>query len=132
MKSLCYCTVTRTAARKITSVYDDTLAPTGVNVAQFTLLRMLERQGEIALTELGSLLELDRSTIGRNTRLMEKMGLIKLGTGDDQRETTVGLTRQGKRICEVGAPLWEAAQGRIEKKLGRKQASDLRALLSAL
>jgi DNA-binding MarR family transcriptional regulator len=132
MMSDCYCTAARNAARKITSIYDDTLSPTGVNVAQFTLLRMLERQKDITLTELGDLLDLDRSTVGRNTRVMEKMGLVLLGKGVDQRETTVELTAAGKRVLKVGGPLWAAAQDRIEQKLGRKKASDLRVLLSAL
>jgi len=132
MKSRCYCTTARSAARKITALYDDTLAPIGVNVAQFTLLRNLERRGDIALTELGGLLELDRSTIGRNVRVMEKMGLVSLGKGEDRRETAVALTSKGKHICRLGAPLWDAAQSCIEQKLSRKKAATLRSLLAAL
>lgn len=132
MKSLCYCGAARSAARKITALYDDTLAPAGVSLAQFALLRMLERKGEIALTELGDLMELDRSTIGRNVRVIEKMGLVTFWKGADQRETTVGLTQEGQRVCDVGAPLWKNAQARIEKKLGRKKASELLDLLRAV
>lgn len=132
MKYACYCTTVRSAARRITALYDDTLAPTGVNVAQFALLKMLEQQGEIALTELGDLLELDRSTIGRNVRVMEKMDLVVLGKGADQRVTTVDLTKEGQRVCDVGTPLWDNAQARIKQKLGRKKASELRVLLNAL
>ena len=131
MKSLCYCTAARGAARKITALYDEALAPIGVNVAQFTLLRNLARQGDIALTELGELLGLDRSTIGRNVRIMEKMGLVSLGKGEDQRETAVALTSKGKQVCRAGAPLWDTAQSDIEHKLGRKKAAELRSLLAA-
>jgi DNA-binding MarR family transcriptional regulator len=122
----------RSAARRITALYDESLAPTGVNVAQFALLKVLEQQGEIALTQLGDLLELDRSTIGRNVRVMEKMSLLVLKKGADQRATTADLTKKGRRICNAGTPLWDKAQSRITLKLGRKQALELRALLSAL
>jgi DNA-binding MarR family transcriptional regulator len=128
----CYCTMARSAARRITALYDETLAPTGVNVAQFALLKVLEQQGEIALTQLGDLLELDRSTIGRNVRVMEKMSLLVLKKGADQRVTTADLTKKGRRICNAGTTLWDKAQSRITRKLGRKQAFELRALLGAL
>jgi DNA-binding MarR family transcriptional regulator len=132
MKFPCYCTTTRRAARRITALYDGSLAPTGVNVAQFALLKVLEQQGEIALTELGDLLELDRSTIGRNVRVMEKMDLVVLKKGTDHRVTTADLTKKGQRICDVGTPLWDNAQSRIKQKLGREKAFELRVLLSAL
>jgi DNA-binding MarR family transcriptional regulator len=132
MKSPCYCITARSAARKITALYDETLASTGVNLAQFALLKTLEREGGIALTELGDLMELDRSTIGRNVRVIAKLGLVALGKGADQRETTVGLTEEGHRVCDVGTPLWDNAQARIEQKLGREKASELRVMLSAV
>jgi len=37
MASICYCAALRSAARKVTAVYDDSLASTGVNLAQFSL-----------------------------------------------------------------------------------------------
>jgi DNA-binding MarR family transcriptional regulator len=132
MKFPCYCTTVRGAARRITALYDDILAPTGVNVAQFALLKVLDQQGEIALTQLGDLLELDRSTIGRNVRVMEKMDLIVLKKGEDHRVTTADLTKNGQRICNLATPLWANAQSRIKQKLGRDKALELRALLTAL
>ncbi|MGY3591408.1 DNA-binding MarR family transcriptional regulator [Bradyrhizobium sp. USDA 4341] len=132
MKFPCYCTTARSAARRITALYDETLAPTGVNVAQFALLKVLEQQGQIALTQLGDLLELDRSTIGRNVRVMEKMSLLVLKKGVDQRVTTADLTKKGRRICNVGTLLWDNAQSRVNQKLGQEKAFELRALLSAL
>ena len=44
MAGECYCVALRKAARKVTSLYDAALEPTGVNLAQFSLLRTIERQ----------------------------------------------------------------------------------------
>ena len=43
MASVCYCSSLRAAARKTTALYDAALAPVGINVAQFGLLRRIER-----------------------------------------------------------------------------------------
>jgi DNA-binding MarR family transcriptional regulator len=66
MDSVCYCDVLRAATRKTTAIYDVALAPAGVNLAQFSLLRKIQRAGSVSLSELGRLAALDRSTIGRN------------------------------------------------------------------
>src|SRR6478735_8808652 len=95
MSSPCYSQSLRAAARRIAAAYDDALAPSGVNTAQYSLLRTIERAGPIALTALGRRVELDRSTIGRNVRVLERMGLVALGRGDDHREATATLTEAG-------------------------------------
>jgi len=60
------------------------------------------------------------------------MGLIAIGSGDDHREATVTLAEDGRAVLRKGAPLWRAAQERIEAKLGEGGADQLRALLAAL
>jgi DNA-binding MarR family transcriptional regulator len=133
MSSECYCAVLRKAARKVTALYDVALAPTGINVAQYSLLRTIERKAPLSLTELGRLVELDRSTVGRNVRVLERLGLVRLAAGADQRESTVTLAGQGTATLREAAPLWDEAQRRIEATLGGPAAaSELRGLLRSL
>jgi len=132
MESPCYCTVLRAAMRRIAASYDAALEPVGVNIAQFSLLRTIRRAAPVTLTELGRLTELDRSTIGRNVRVIERMGLLTIGRGEDQREATVSLTPDGQRVLDEGAPLWEGVQSQIETRLGPDHADNLRAALNAL
>ena len=130
---LCYCAALRAATRKITALYDEALAPAGVGLAQFSLLRKIERaRREVSLSELGRLASLDRSTVGRNVRVMLRIGLIERSAGADRREATVRLADSGRAALAAGAPLWQGAQDRIEVKLGARGAHDLRALLAAL
>ena len=117
MAAPCYCIALRAAARKVTTLYDSALEPTGVNIAQFSLLRRIERAGSVSLTELARLAELDRSTMGRNARVLERLGLVRIAAGADQREATVILTEQGSDVLRRGAPLWDGAQRRIEAGL---------------
>jgi DNA-binding MarR family transcriptional regulator len=128
----CYCAALRIATRKATAIYDDALAPAGIGLAQFSLLRKIERGGRLSLSELGRLASLDRSTIGRNVKVLQRRGLIEVGPGDDHREATVALAEDGRAVLRKGAPLWRAAQARIEAKLGEGGADQLRALLAAL
>jgi DNA-binding MarR family transcriptional regulator len=116
----------------VTSLYDDALQPIGINLAQFSLLRHIERDEPISMTELGRKIELERSTVSRNVKVLEGMGLVETGSGKDQREAVVELTENGRRILEDGAPLWQGAQDRIEARLGTDAAAQLKELLQTL
>ena len=83
----------------------------GINLAQFSLLRNIKRHGPLSLTRLGEIVELDRSTLGRNVRVLERMGLVNaLSAGADQRQAVVGLAADGVATLDRALPLWEEAQ----------------------
>jgi DNA-binding MarR family transcriptional regulator len=118
MTAACFCLQLRKAARKIGARYDAALAPVGINIAQYSLLRTISRRQPISLTELGRKLELDRSTMGRNVRVIEKMGLVELGRGEDQREAMVALSDRGHEVLRAAEPLWALCQKEIGQRLG--------------
>ncbi|WP_343208577.1 MarR family transcriptional regulator [Bradyrhizobium sp. Ai1a-2] len=101
-------------------------------MAQFGLLRILDRSGPLTMTEFATAAELDRSTIGRNVRVIERLGLVALEAGKDRRESVVSLTRSGHKVLARGVPLWEKAQRIVEVKLGVAGAENLRNALRAL
>ncbi len=123
----------RAAARRLTALYDEALLPTGVNVAQFALLRGVPAVGSIAITDLASAVDLERSTVARNVRVLEKQGLVALdGSEKDKRTTEVRLTDKGRSALGEGAVLWSSAQRRLEERLGLAKAVELRALLASV
>lgn len=69
--SPCYCSLPRTATLKIGAVYDDALALLRINVAQYSLLRLVQHRQPVSFTGLGRIAEFDRSTVGRNVRVLE-------------------------------------------------------------
>ena len=131
MVDRCYCTVLRTVTRRVAAIYDLALAPLGINVAQFSLMRNIARNSPLTLTRLARLTELDRSTIGRNVRVLERMGLAALGRGEDQREAMVALTERGEALLVEAAPLWDAAQEQMERQLGPATLALLESLEAA-
>ena len=132
METACYCTALRAATRKLTAIYDEAMAPVGINIAQFALLRRIDRAAPLSLTELAQSAELDRSTVGRNVKVLERMGLVASAAGSDQREATITLTAAGCAVMKDGAPLWDEAQRRIEARLGAARSAQLKTLLQDL
>ncbi len=83
----------------------------------------------MSLTELSRKLELDRSTIGRNVKVLQRRGLVVLQHGADGRESLVRLSEDGAAVRASAEPLWTAAQDAIEKKLGPVAAAAFMSIL---
>lgn len=132
VRTPCYCVEMRKAARRMTARYDAALAPTGVNLAQFSLMRHIAHAGEISLSDLGRRTELDRSTVGRNARLIERLGLVETGPGEDRRKALLRLTEAGRATLGTATPIWAEVQQDIEALLGDDLAHSLRRILHEL
>lgn len=131
--SPCHCTRLRSAARKVASVYDEALAPLGLSVAQYSLMRTIERRQPVSFTELGQLAQLDRSTVSRNVRVLDRRGLVEMTrSDDDHREAAVSLSARGADLMVEAMPLWEACQHKIETRLGPDRMNALNDVLHAL
>jgi DNA-binding MarR family transcriptional regulator len=128
METECYCAALRHAARKITDLYDEALAPAQISVAQFSLLRRVMRIGPVSLTELSRQTGLDRSTIGRNVKVLVHARLLAAADGEDAREACVMVSPAGRAAVATALPLWRRAQRSIETALGADVADGLRKL----
>lgn len=116
----------------MTALYDEALAPLGLGLAQYSLLRKVERAGPVSLTALARLAELDRSTVGRNVKVLEKSGLLRFDHGADLREALVALTDAGRDILDRSAKPWAEAQALVEAKIGADAVAVLRRVADAL
>lgn len=133
MGSPCHCSAVRLAARKLTSIYDEALAPFGLNIAQLALLRAVARSEPVSITALGRAQALDRSTIGRNVRVLQRMGAVEAVRSDeDQRESMVRLTGQGHALLSGAARSWDDCQRAVEARIGEARLATLRDILDAL
>ncbi len=56
---------------------------------------------------------LDRSTLGRNLRVLQKDGWASLSAGTDERTRLVTLTKAGQLALLRAVPLWDAAQAQV-------------------
>ena len=128
----CTCTRVRRAARALTDLYDDVLAPAGLKITQFSVLRTVQRLGRVSLSSLGAEMALDRSTLGRNLRVLEAMGLVTLAQGEDLRMQAPSLTRLGAERLRRALPLWERAQRKVRQRLGSDNVDELFATLERI
>ena len=95
------------------------------------MFRLLRRIGEvpgISITDLAQVVDLDRSTLGRNLRVLERLQLVRVSTGQDERARAIRLTENGEHALKVALPLWQDAQARLGRELG----ADLDQLLKSL
>jgi len=113
--------------------YDQALLPVGINVAQFALLRTVAAKSTASLSEIAKAVELDRSTVGRNVRVLERHKLLKsLRSDDDRRESVVALTEKGRTLLDEAVTVWETSQKAVEARFGEPGIAALRALLTAI
>lgn len=128
----CACATIRRTDRVITQFYDEMLAPSGLYVTQFTTLATLAEAAPITINRLAELLVMDRTTLTRNLELLTKQHLVRIEEGQDRRMRLVFLTQEGEQALRRAWPLWQEAQARIERALGRERFEGLLTDLSAV
>jgi DNA-binding MarR family transcriptional regulator len=130
---ICNCAALRQAARRVTKLYDDALAPIGLGANQFSILTRLSLVDPITIQDLARLLVMDRSTLGHLLRPIEKRGFVKLEVSEqDRRSRMVALTQAGKAAAAKARPRWAAAQRRFESTFGKEDALELRTVLKEI
>ena len=130
---ICNCSALRQAARRVTKLYDDALAPIGLGVNQFSILARLSLVGPSTIQDLARLLVMDRSTLGHLLRPLEKRGFVKLEVSEqDRRSRVVALTQAGKAAVAKALPRWAVAQRRFESTFGEEAALELRMVLKEI
>jgi DNA-binding MarR family transcriptional regulator len=131
-RSDCYGTALRKASRRVSALYDESLAPSGLRSTQFAILAEIvdREEGPPTLNQLADDLVLDRSGLGHSLRPLEREGLIRLEKSSrDRRSTLVTLTDQGRERYEHAFTLWQKAQDRYASVVGEAQANRLRQFL---
>ena len=123
----------RSAARHVTQLYDQLLAPAGLRVTQFSILAKLKRRGPLTINALADDMVMDRTTLGRNIQPLERNGLIRIEAApSDRRAKELHLTKAGENRLRAGLEAWAKAQARFESRFGGKRAAELRTLLRAV
>ncbi|HEY4253888.1 MAG TPA: MarR family transcriptional regulator [Roseomonas sp.] len=128
-KGECFATAVRKASRRLTQLYDDALAPSGLRSTQFSILAELATRGKApTLTELAEAMVSDRSALGHALRPLVRDGFVALERDRaDGRAQRIVLTGDGRDKCGEGLVQWRAAQQAIIGLYGDAWAESLRA-----
>jgi len=81
----CACFDLRKATRAVSRMYDDFLRDEGLNITQFSLLRVIRTEKELSISTLGRYMVMDRTSITRALAPLERDGLIDSRPGADKR-----------------------------------------------
>src|SRR5215470_9465434 len=130
--SPCIASAMRAASRRLTLLYDEAMAPSGLRVTQFNILSELERRASEppTVSELAEILTMERSALGQTLRPLERDGFIALGRDEhDGRRRPVELTAAGKSAIARARPYWTKVHKRFERLFGDTGLADLRTTL---
>ena len=128
----CNCAALRQAARRVTRLYDQALAPTGLRITQFPILSWLSAAGPMTMNVLADRLGLDRATLGHNLRPLRDQGLVSMRYGQDRRSRVVALTEAGRQRLADARPFWRQAQRTFEAAFGPEDSAALRVTMTRL
>lgn len=132
MQGTCACYNIRKAARLVTQLYDTIMEPSGLLGTQFVLMAAVGRARAANVTRLAQAIGMDRTTLTRNLKLLERQGFIDMDAGLDRRTHIVRLTEPGRQALEAALPLWRCAQEIVISRFGQERTNALLAELRAL
>jgi DNA-binding MarR family transcriptional regulator len=129
----CNCFAVRQAARQVTKLYEGYLAGAHLTSAQFSILGALGEGGPMTMVELANVLVMDRTTLLRAMKPLQREDLLKSSAGTaDPRQLVFSLSSAGERRLKEALPLWAKAQEEFEAGIGSHEAARLRHSLLAL
>ena len=125
----CVCFNLRWVTRKVTQFFDAEMRRHGIRPTQGTILTSLNAKESWNMAELSDWLGLERTTLVRNLRPLQRDGLVKAVGGGRGNRVEVSITAKGRKQIEKLAPAWKSAQRTAVNTLGKKRWS---AILSDL
>jgi DNA-binding MarR family transcriptional regulator len=116
--SACACFHFRKASRVVTQLFDDALEPTGLRSTQLVILLAVALFERSSVSRLAQELVMDRTTLTRNLRPLEKQRLLRIGSRGASRSRAVELTAEGKAAVRGALPVWRRTQADFVARIG--------------
>lgn len=128
----CVCIRLRRAANALTSYYDAGLKEAGITVNQYSALVHLKKLKSASVSDLAKNMRLERSTLVRNLKPLQKAGYIKDISKDSERNRKLILDASGESLLKMADPLWMKAQETVKERLGEEEIEKLLEVLAKL
>lgn len=129
--SACNCLNLRRASQAITKAYNEALVPCGITIGQYSILKHIGALSPVSVSRLAEAVRLDRTTLVRNLKLLEEMGLV-VDAGQRTRDRQLCLTGSAVETLEEAEKLWQKAQDTVEAYLGAENLQMLTGLLNRI
>jgi DNA-binding MarR family transcriptional regulator len=121
----CACATARQVARVLTQFYDSQLRRANLEAPQFALMMALDKQGPCGPAELGRRYVLDKTTVSRNLKLLERKGWIEPAAANDRRKRQFVLTGRGLQRLAAAKPQWKKAQNQLRASMSPEQWKEM-------
>jgi DNA-binding MarR family transcriptional regulator len=125
----CACFDLRRATRAVSRMYDEFLRDAGLNITQFSMLRLICAEKELSISTLGRYMVMERTSITRALAPLERDGLIHSRPGIDKRIRVVSVSNKGRKLVERAEPKWRQAQKALLGTIGEDRWRAMRTLL---
>jgi DNA-binding MarR family transcriptional regulator len=124
---MCNSFALRQAARTVTQLYERHVSKAGITAPQFTILAVLSRNPGINMVELSAAMVMDRTTLVRALKPLQRDGLVVAEQQDSgTRAVALRLTSVGEATRAEASVYWRDAQREFEEKFGQERSDALR------
>ncbi len=106
--------------RVITGLYERALKPFDIKTSQMAMLVLLSVRGESGPTDIGKILQMEKSTVSRNVGRMRKKGWLEVTKSDDRLSQAIKVTPKGAEVLAALHAEWAKAQKAARGLLGEE------------
>ena len=121
----CTCFTVRRISRAITQFFDAELGRHGVRPTQTPILGALQAKNGWSMAELSEWLGMERTTLLRNLRPLQRDGLVRAQDGGRGGPVELEITKKGRTALAKVLPAWHSAQGKVVAILGQERWSSI-------
>ena len=119
----CACFNVRRVARVITQFFDAEVRRHGIRPTQTPILGALKARSGWGMAELSDWLGMERTTLVRNLRPLQRDGLVRANGGGRGGHVELEITEKGRTALAKMLPAWRSAQEQVVATLGKKRWS---------
>jgi DNA-binding MarR family transcriptional regulator len=119
----CVCFNLRWVTRAMTQFFDAELRRHGIRPSQGTILLSLKAKESWSMAELSEWLGMERTTLVRNLRPLQRDGLVNAEGGGRGGRLELTITAKGREKIAAALPAWRSAQRAAVKTLGEQRWS---------
>ena len=121
----CACFNVRRVSRMITQFFDAEVRRHGLRPTQTPILRALQAKSGWSMAELSEWLGMERTTLLRNLRPLQRDGLVRAKGGGRGGHVELEITAKGRASVAKTLPAWRAAQQKVVATLGAERWSTI-------
>jgi len=119
----CTCFNVRRVARIITQFFDTEVRRHGIRPTQTPILGALQARNDWTMAELSDWLGMERTTLLRNLRPLQRDGLVRISGGGRGGHVELSITEKGRMSLVKMLPAWRSAQNKVVATLGNERWS---------